>query len=172
MPATADSPLPAYSNLPALSSAQGPRPAEGALARSEQDGALAGVRAVSWLLDRAYLDPIMGFFLPGLGDVVGAVVGTYTIGVALRMGVAPIVVARMLMNLAFDAAIGLVPFVGDVGDVAFRAHRRNLALLTDRAPARQARPSDWLLVVGAFALFFAVLVLVVWGMIRLVGALL
>ena len=169
MPTTADS-VPARTATPLPTRAG--RPPLGALASTSKEGDLARVRALSWLLDRAYLDPILGFFLPGVGDVVGAVVGTYTIGVALRMGLPPVVIARMLMNLATDAAIGLVPVVGDLGDVAFRAHRKNLALLDDRGADRRARPRDWLLVLGALALFLAVMVVVVWGVIRLVGAIL
>jgi hypothetical protein len=169
MPAAADLPLPP----PPLSSPSSPglRQSDRATDRRDRsDRELAPVRALSWLLDRAYLDPILGFVLPGAGDVVGSVVGMYTIGVALRLGLPPIVIARMLMNLAADAALGLIPFVGDMADVAFRAHRKNLALLTDRGPSRRTRPADWLLVIGAFALLVSVLVLVVWGLIRLVGA--
>ena len=35
----------------------------------------------------------------------------------------------MVGNLLADAAIGAVPIAGDVADVFFRAHRRNLELL-------------------------------------------
>lgn len=170
MPVTADSSL-ARPRLPAPAARPGARRPLATLARSDGHGALASVRAVSWLLDRAYLDPILGFLLPGAGDVVGSVLGLYTIGVALRMGTPPVVIARMLLNLAIDAVIGLVPIVGDLGDVAFRAHRKNLALLTGRAPARRARPSDWLLVLAALALFAGVVTLVGWGVLRLVGKL-
>jgi hypothetical protein len=35
----------------------------------------------------------------------------------------------MVGNLLLDAAIGAVPIAGDVADIFFRAHRRNLKLL-------------------------------------------
>ena len=35
----------------------------------------------------------------------------------------------MIGNLVVDAAVGAVPLAGDVFDIYFRAHRRNLKLL-------------------------------------------
>jgi hypothetical protein len=35
----------------------------------------------------------------------------------------------MISNLVVDAAFGAVPLAGDVFDIYFRAHRRNLKLL-------------------------------------------
>ena len=37
--------------------------------------------------------------------------------------------ARMIGNLALDAALGVVPVAGDLADVWFKAHLRNLRLL-------------------------------------------
>jgi hypothetical protein len=37
----------------------------------------------------------------------------------------------MLANVAFDGVVGAVPLVGDAFDVAFRANRRNVALLRE-----------------------------------------
>jgi hypothetical protein len=137
------------------------------LARTDDEGTLARVRGLAWLFDRAYLDPILGLVLPGVGDLIGSAAGMYTVGAAIKLRVAPIVIARMLLNLATDAALGVVPIVGDVGDVVFRAHRRNLALLEARATHRRGRWTDWLWVLGALALLVAILVLVVWLVVRL-----
>jgi hypothetical protein len=53
----------------------------------------------------------------------------------------------MLGNLLTDAAIGAVPLVGDVADVYFKAHMRNLKLLQKElgepfvdAPAAETAP--------------------------------
>ena len=37
--------------------------------------------------------------------------------------------ARMVGNLALDALLGVVPVAGDIADVYFKAHMRNLRLL-------------------------------------------
>ncbi|MEY1556376.1 DUF4112 domain-containing protein [Yoonia sp. R2331] len=38
--------------------------------------------------------------------------------------------ARMALNTACDLAIGTIPIVGDVFDVAFKSHRKNVDILS------------------------------------------
>ncbi|MBK9071440.1 MAG: DUF4112 domain-containing protein [Myxococcales bacterium] len=122
-------------------------------------------RLVGWL-DTAHLDAVIGLVIPGAGDIIGSVVGLYLVRTAVVMKTSPAVIARMLLNLALDTVIGLVPFFGDVADLAFRSHKRNLALL-ERSVGRggKASPSDWLWVVGAALLFVAAAAAVTWTLI-------
>ena len=53
----------------------------------------------------------------------------------LRRRLPAVVQARMVLNAAIDMGIGLVPILGDLADVAWKANLRNLALLE-----RHARP--------------------------------
>lgn len=103
-------------------------------------------------MDRRYVDPIVGFLVPGAGDVLGSVMGVFGLVVAFRLRVHPIVIARMLLNLALDSLLGMVPLLGDVADIFYRAHSKNLVLLQDRGSS-EAEPSDWLIVGGAALLF-------------------
>jgi hypothetical protein len=73
-------------------------------------------------------DSVLGL-IPGLGDVATAAPGIYIITEAARMGARRRVLARMGLNTATDFVIGGVPLLGDVLDVAFKANRRNIALL-------------------------------------------
>ena len=102
-----------------------------------------GVRTLARVMDDYYLDPILGFVLPGIGDVIGSLIGVYIVIVAVRRGLSPVLIARMLINLALDAAIGALPILGDLADVAFKANDLNVALLVDaprdRRHARDAR---------------------------------
>jgi hypothetical protein len=41
-----------------------------------------------------------------------------------------------LLNVFFDAAIGIVPFIGDLLDVAFKSNVRNLRLLESHLSSR------------------------------------
>ena len=102
-------------------------------------------------MDGRFVDPILGFLLPGLGDLGGLLLGVYTVIVARRAGVSTAILARMLVNLAVDALMGAIPVVGDLFDFAFRAHSRNLVLLQGR-PAGHAKPRDWLFLAVAVAL--------------------
>src|SRR5678815_3702837 len=61
------------------------------------DHDLKVARTIVNALDRYYLDPIIGFLAPGLGDVITTLIGMYLVVVAHRRGVKPIVIARMLL---------------------------------------------------------------------------
>lgn len=128
-------------------------PGERPIAVVDDEQRLRQLRQLTHWLDRRYLDPILGVLLPGAGDLIGAALGLFGIGVAVRMRAHPLVIARMLLNLAFDAIVGALPFVGDVADFLYRAHLRNLELLEQRKE-REVRAADWL-IVGAAALTFA-----------------
>jgi hypothetical protein len=139
---------------------------------------LRWLERAAWLLDDAIrvpilnrrigLDPLLGL-LPGAGDIVAALMAATTLLSALKHGVPGVTIARMGVNIALDYVIGLVPLLGDLGDFAFKANRRNLELLRRHALAqRKASPGDYLVVggvaLGLGALFAAGIWLVVQGL--------
>jgi hypothetical protein len=75
-------------------------------------------------------DSIMGL-LPIIGDGAGAMVGLYIVNEARRLGVPPEKLARMVGNIAMDAVVGSVPVLGDLFDVYFKSHRRNVDMVID-----------------------------------------
>jgi hypothetical protein len=99
---------------------------------------LARLRALTRLLDdllpipftrfRIGLDPLIGL-VPVGGDAIGAAISTYALLVAARLGAPVAVLLRMCGNIALDAVVGTVPFLGDLFDFGWKANRRNLALL-------------------------------------------
>ncbi len=113
---------------------------------------------VAFWMDQRYLDPILGFVLPGAGDAIGAAIGVVTIVSAFRMRAHPVIIARMFLNLAFDSVLGSIPLLGAVIDLFYRAHTRNLKLLQTR-DLRASRPSDWVVVGGAVLAFVVALCL-------------
>ena len=74
------------------------------------------------------LDPVIGL-IPGAGDLIGMVLGAYSVIVARQLGAPASVLGRMLLNLTVDAAVGAIPLLGDLFDFAFKAHVRNRVLL-------------------------------------------
>jgi len=134
-----------------------PRPDE------PRDVELARVTRIARILDDGFVDPLLGL-LPIGGDAIGSLLGLYVVGLALRRKVAPVIIARMLLNLTLDAAVGSVPILGDFFDLVWKANDKNVKLLTDRsAHGGKASAKDWLAVVGAAALFIGVIVLVIFA---------
>jgi hypothetical protein len=130
-----------------------PAPASG------DDPALRAAETLALWLDRRFVDPLIGFLLPGVGDLLSAALGVYPVLLAWSRGAPKPLLARMLLNLAADAAGGSIPVLGDIWDFLFRAHARNLALLRARsnAGAVEKRWSDTLVVAGAALALLAAL---------------
>jgi hypothetical protein len=137
-----------------------------------KDVALERVRVVARVLDNYFLDPLIGLVVPGGGDVIGSLLGVYTVMIAVRRGVSPVVIARMIMNLGLDAVVGFIPLVGDLGDFAFKANKKNVDLLEKSLETRGGKASakDWLVVVGAALAYIAIMAFVVWGIIKIFQA--
>ena len=99
---------------------------------------LSRVRQLARLLDAAVripgtevrlgFDAILGL-IPGAGDVAGGILSAFIILRAARLGAPRSVLARMVMNVVIDTAVGSVPVLGDVFDVAWKSNLRNVALL-------------------------------------------
>ena len=146
-------------------------PAKPAGTGTARDTELDRVRTLARVLDRYYVDPLLGLILPGGGDVIGSMLGIYTVMIAVRRKVSPVIVARMLMNLAVDTVFGIIPLVGDLFDFGFKAHVKNAELLSERAlRGGRARGRDWLIVIGAAFAYMLVMALVIYGVIRLFRA--
>ncbi|MBY5637070.1 DUF4112 domain-containing protein [Rhizobium leguminosarum] len=75
-------------------------------------------------------DSILGL-IPAVGDVAGSLIGLFIIDEARRLGMPTHKLARMAVNLGIDAAGGTVPLLGDLFDVYFKSHRRNVGIILD-----------------------------------------
>lgn len=90
------------------------------------------------------LDGIVGF-VPGIGDVLGGLASCIIVLAAYFRGVALITIARMVVNLAIEVVVGLVPVLGNLFDIGWRANRRNYHLLErSLAAPRRDTARDWL----------------------------
>ena len=85
---------------------------------------------------RVGLDGLLGL-IPGIGDTATALVASYIVLEAARLGVPKAMLARMLANVGIDYIVGLVPLVGDLADFAWKANRRNARMLHDHLLARR-----------------------------------
>ncbi|MCL4221530.1 MAG: DUF4112 domain-containing protein [Phycisphaerales bacterium] len=76
------------------------------------------------------IDGLLGL-IPGIGDTIAMVLSLIIVAEAVSRRVRKRVIALMLGTIALDWLIGLVPLVGDVFDVAYKANLRNLRLLEE-----------------------------------------
>lgn len=84
--------------------------------------------AVPGLRTRIGLDALLGL-VPGVGDLISGALGLYLVAEARQLGASRWLQARMIGNLLIDTAVGAVPVAGDLFDIYFKAHVRNLKLL-------------------------------------------
>jgi hypothetical protein len=75
-------------------------------------------------------DSVFGL-IPVIGDAGGALVGLYILNEARRMGVPANKLVQMLGNIAADGVVGSIPVAGDLFDLFFKSHRRNLDIILD-----------------------------------------
>jgi hypothetical protein len=124
---------------------------------AEEQAHLASIRALAKLMDaiipvpgtgmKIGADALLGL-IPGVGDLGSAAIGAYILNAAAKLGVPPVVLARMVLNLAIDALLGLIPFAGDLFDVMFKANMRNVKLVEEALadPTGTRRSSRWVLI--------------------------
>ncbi len=118
-----------------------PPPLTRAQAMSRVLDDLIRVPGTQW---RVGLDPLLGL-LPGVGDWVSWVVSMNLLITAGQLGASPWLLLRMFGNLALDAVLGAVPFLGDAFDLGWKANARNLKLLEAHVanPERTRAASRW-----------------------------
>jgi Domain of unknown function (DUF4112) len=104
-------------------------------------------------------DAIIGFLFPGVGDAASALSHVTLLCFAFRARVPPVVIARMVLNVAMDELWGSVPFIGDLFDAGFRANRKNLDLIEKRGGTRRGTKLVDYLVIGAAISFVVGIVL-------------
>ena len=112
------------------------------------------------------LDGIIGF-VPGVGDFLAGAASCIIVLAAFFRGVPLVTVARMVANLAVEVVVGVIPILGNLFDIGWRANRRNYALL-ERSLAQGRRDTwrDWLFMgvlgLGIMAMVMLPFLLLLW----------
>ncbi len=144
-------------------------PGFGGLLSDDVASRMRRVRVLARLLDSSIpvpgtrwkigFDPIVGL-IPGIGDMIGAVLSGFIILEAVRLEVPTFTLARMLVNVGIDTVVGAVPAVGDVFDAAWKSNMMNVALLERHLAATGSTPPKRHNVLGLVALALVVLLLI------------
>jgi uncharacterized iron-regulated membrane protein len=135
------------------------------------DQRLADVEAVARWMDYAFELPggyrfglagLIGL-IPGIGDLIDAIISLYIVNRAIQLGVPRVAIARMMLNVGIEGLLGAIPFIGDLFDIVFKANRRNYELLKSHLtqPRAQHR-SDWLFLLGTLLIVVAAVALPIW----------
>ena len=112
------------------------------------------------------LDGIVGL-IPGIGDVIGGLASLVILFAGWVRGVPYITLLRMVVNIGIEVLLGTIPLLGDAFDIAWKANRRNYALIV-RHLEQQRRQTwrDWvflMLIAGTLsAIFLAPIFLILW----------
>lgn len=73
-------------------------------------------------------DGLLGL-VPGLGDAITIGPAVFMISEAHQLGARKRVLLQMGVNTGLDLTVGAIPIFGDIFDFAFKANRKNFALL-------------------------------------------
>jgi hypothetical protein len=79
-----------------------------------------------------------------------------------RNGASGFLLARMVLNVLIDAVVGVIPFLGDLFDVAFKANMRNLRLMEEHYAEGRHRGSAWKLIIPVLIILFLIVAGIMW----------
>ena len=128
------------------------------------DGA---VQIGSWSIG---LDPLLGL-VPGLGDLIGALISMLIVGRAVQAGIPRIAIARMVTNIAIDTLVGSIPLLGDAFDFAYKSNLKNLRIYEQSLYAgRTDTARHWSFFLALFLGLAAIGAGLVYGIVALVRA--
>lgn len=96
----------------------------------EESTSYKATQSIFKYMDKYFLDPILGFFLPRVGDTLTSVLVVPFIYVsAVKIRSIPLTLA-IIFNVLRDVAIGLIPmWIGDLLDCANRGYLQNSRLI-------------------------------------------
>ena len=77
---------------------------------------------------RVGVDSLIGL-IPGLGDTISALISSYIVKQASKYNLPWHLKLKMSFNIFIDWLIGIIPLIGDLFDVGWKANTRNVELL-------------------------------------------
>jgi uncharacterized protein DUF4112 len=136
------------------------------------------IEKLAYVMDRSIpigrwrigLDGIIGL-IPGLGDLIGALVSALIVAAGVQARLPRSAIARMVANIAIEAAVGVVPFLGDLFDMAWKANTKNVEIFRQALKGERSRTRDSMFVVGIVVAILAIVAIPVIAIVLLVNQL-
>lgn len=118
-------------------------------------------KTAKWM-DKYFLDPIIGLFLPGIGDALSSVLAFPYIYYSLFVIKSIPLTLAVIFNILKDILLGSIPFhIGDIIDFFNRSYVANLRLITgfindDKEIISQVNRKAIWTAIGIFLICFAI----------------
>ncbi|HEX8316327.1 MAG TPA: DUF4112 domain-containing protein [Flavisolibacter sp.] len=116
------------------------------------------------------LDGLLGL-IPGVGDLSTFAVSGYLVLLMARNGASGYVLARMILNIVIDAALGAIPLIGDLFDFVHKANVKNMKLMQQYYTEGRYRGSAWKVIVPVMIVLGLILTGIIWLFYRLISSL-
>lgn len=157
-----------------------PGPLPEGTSKNERQREIDRLEKLARLLDSAF--PLVGNFrigvdgliglIPGIGDLVGASLSTYMVVKAAQLGASTFSLIRMMSNILIESLVGIIPILGDLFDVTWRANERNMRVLQNQLSHEPPLRGSKKRLTTAVILLLLVFVLVLFGLVFLAFSLL
>ncbi len=110
------------------------------------------------------IDFIIGL-VPYVGDLASFIISAFLVLIMGRYGGSGMLAVKMVGNILLDAAVGVIPLLGDIFDLRYKANMRNVRLLRQHYTEGKHKGSAlWVVLVLllALGLAFFLMIFLVW----------
>ena len=128
----------------------------------ENDPLYRLIRTIKNVMDRYYLDPLIGLFFPTAGDIFSSAMMLPFLTMSLfKIKSLPLTLA-ILYNMLMDMMLGIIPlWIGDLLDIFNRSYSKNYRLIVgfvegDQKVIQEVNRKAVLTTVGILALCFII----------------
>lgn len=128
----------------------------------ENDPLYRLIRTIKNVMDRYYLDPLIGLLFPTAGDIFSSVMTLPFLTVSLfKINSLPLTLA-ILYNMLMDMMLGIIPlWIGDLLDIFNRSYSKNYRLIVgfvegDQEVIQEVNRKAVLTAVGILVLCFII----------------
>ena len=143
---------------------------------SKKEQSLERIRVFADLMDSRFripgtkirfgLDPILSL-LPVAGSTLSYLISAYLVIEMVIAGASGKVAIKMILNILLDAILGLIPFIGIIPDIFYRANNRNFRLLEEHYAQGKHKGSGIGIIIAILVVLLVFVGLIAYGIARL-----
>ncbi|MEJ7627480.1 MAG: DUF4112 domain-containing protein [Ferruginibacter sp.] len=145
---------------------------------SKEQKALKNIEVLAKLMDNQFsipgtrirfgFDSIIGL-IPGAGDLATFGVSGYMLWIMAQNGASGFLLARMVLNILIDTIVGVVPVIGDIFDIAFKANIRNMKLMKEHYKEGRHNGSAYKIILPVLIILFVIIAGFIWAVYKLLA---